>query len=78
MTEVEFRKRFQCQGHGAWTCTKPIKIDAPEGPLMINQGASFSPGTLFMGIDLAKELDQIASKDRSAPMGLRTQSENEG
>jgi hypothetical protein len=32
---------------------------------MIDQGASFSPGALFMGLDLAKELDQIAAKHSS-------------
>ena len=65
MTEVEFLNRFQRQPQGAWSCTKPIKVDAPSGPVMIDQGASFSPGALFMGLDLAKELDQIAAKHRS-------------
>jgi hypothetical protein len=70
MTEVEFLKKFQRQPHGDWACTKPIKVDTPGGPLMINQGASFSPGTLFMGLDLAKELDQIAAKHLSASKPL--------
>jgi hypothetical protein len=67
MTEVEFLNRFQRQPNGAWACTKPIKVDGPSGPIVIGQGASFSPGALFMGLDLAKELDQMAAKHRSAP-----------
>jgi hypothetical protein len=66
MTEVEFLNRFQRRPNGVWACTKPIKVDGPSGPLMIGQGASFSPGVLFMGIDLAKELDHLAAKHRSS------------
>jgi hypothetical protein len=29
---------------------------------MIDEGASFSPGALFLGLDLAKELDQMVAK----------------
>jgi hypothetical protein len=66
MTEVEFVSRFQREATGSWTCTKPIKIDGPSGPLFINQGHSFSPGTLFLGIDLARELDRMAAIQRAA------------
>lgn len=66
MTEADFLNRFQRQPNGVWACTKPIKVDGPGGPVMIDQGASFSPGALFMGLDLAKELDQMAAKHRSA------------
>jgi hypothetical protein len=64
MTEVQFLNRFQRQSNGEWACTKPIKINGPSGPLMIDEGTSFSPGALFMGLDLAKELDQMAAKHR--------------
>jgi hypothetical protein len=68
MTEGEFLNRFQRQPNGAWACTKPIKVDGPSGPVIIGQGTSFGPGALFMGLDLAKELDQMAAKQRIAPM----------
>ena len=48
MTEVQFLNRFQRQPNGEWACTKPIKINGPSGPLMIDEGTSFSPGALFM------------------------------
>ena len=64
MTEVQFLNRFQRQPNGDWACTKPIKINGPNGPLMIDEGTSFSPGALFMGLALAKELDEMAAKHR--------------
>jgi hypothetical protein len=67
MTELQFLNRFQRQPNGEWACTKPIKINGPSGPIMIDEGTSFSPGTLFMGLDLARELDQMVTKHRLAP-----------
>jgi hypothetical protein len=66
MTEAEFVSRFQREPMGSWICTKPIKISGPNGPLFITQGQSFSPGVLFLGIDLAKELDRMAAIQRAA------------
>ena len=67
MTEVEFLNRFERGANGEWACTKPIKVNGPRGPVMIDEGAIFSPGALFMGIDLAKELDLMAAKHRVVP-----------
>ena len=66
MTEAEFLNRFQRGPTGAWACTKRLKIDGPKGPVLIAQGESFRPGALFMGLDLAKELDRMAAMQRVA------------
>lgn len=66
MTEAEFVVRFQREPMGSWICTKPIKIDGPNGPLFIATGQSILPGVLFFGIDLAKELDRMAALQRVA------------
>ncbi len=66
MTEAEFVSRFQREPTGSWTCLRPIHVDGPNGPLLIAQGQSFSPGALFLGIDLAKELDRMAAMLRAA------------
>ena len=66
MTEVEFLSRFERRPTGVWSCTKPIKIDGPNGPLFITPGQGFSPGASFLGIDLAKELDRMAAIQRAA------------
>jgi hypothetical protein len=67
MTELEFLDRFQRQPNGVWACTKPINVKGPRGPVVISQGASFSPGALFMGLGLAKELDQMAMEHGLVP-----------
>ena len=66
MTEAEFVSRFQREPTGSWICAKPIKIDGPNGPLYIAAGQSFNPGALFLGIDLARELDRMAAIQRAA------------
>ena len=66
MTESEFVSRFQRDPTGSWTCATPIKVDGPNGPLFITPGQSFVPGALFLGIDLAKELDRMAAIQRAA------------
>jgi len=65
MTETQFLSRFRRLPNGEWACTKPIKINGPSGPLMIEEGTSFSPGALFLGLDLAVELDHMAQKHQS-------------
>ena len=71
MTEVEFLKRFQPMPNGDWACANPIRINGPTGPFMIDEGAIFSPGILFMGLDLARELDQMAAKHRVPKSSVR-------
>jgi hypothetical protein len=67
MTETEFLNRFQRKANGEWICTKPIKVNGPEGPVMIEEGTKFPRGAHFMGLDLAKELDEMAAKHRVPP-----------
>jgi hypothetical protein len=64
MTEVQFLDRFHRRPNGEWACTKPINVNGPTGLVMIEKGTSFRPGALFLGLDLAKELDQMAEKHR--------------
>lgn len=67
MTELEFLNRFQRSPNGIWACKKPINVNGPNGLVIIGQGARFGPGTWFLGLDLAKELDQMAAKHGLAP-----------
>jgi len=64
MTEVEFLGRFERQDDGNWVCSHPLRVNGPSGPIMIEEGASFGPGDFLLGINLAKELDQMAAKQR--------------
>jgi hypothetical protein len=66
MTELEFLSRFQRHPNGVWTCIKSMKVNDPKAPFIIPPGASFRPGTLLLGNDLAAELDQMVAKHRSS------------
>jgi hypothetical protein len=66
MTEDQFLSRFKHEQSGSWACIKSIKIDGPNGPALISVGQVFSPGSSFFGLDLAKELDCMAAKQRAA------------
>jgi hypothetical protein len=67
MTELEFLNRFRRSPNGVWACTKPINVNSPNGLVVIDQGRRFGPGTLFMGLELARELDQMAAKQGPKP-----------
>jgi hypothetical protein len=67
MTELEFLNRFQRSPNGVWACTNPINVNGPNGLVVIGQGTRFGPGTLFLGLDLARELDQMAAKHGGVP-----------
>jgi hypothetical protein len=67
MTELEFLNRFRRSPNGVWACTKPINVNGPNGLVVIDQGRRFGPGTLFMGLELARELDQMAAKQGPKP-----------
>jgi hypothetical protein len=41
-------------------------LNGRSGPIMISEGTLFSPGALFMELDLARELDQMAAKHHRA------------
>jgi hypothetical protein len=71
MTKAQFLNRVVRQPVGAWTCTKPIKIDGPNGSFMIKAGARFGPGALLLGVELDKELDKMAAEQRLDSNSLR-------
>ena len=46
---------------GSWTCTSAATLSTPKGRIQVTQGSRFSPGTSFMGFDLAKWLEEAAA-----------------
>lgn len=49
---------FKKNPDGTWTCIQQIAIKTPTGEVKIGPGTTFRKGVLFMGIDLAKLLDE--------------------
>ena len=53
-----FIEHFQRDGLGAWTCIAPTEIDLPTGRIQVAPLTRFTRGTTFMGVDVAKMLDE--------------------
>lgn len=47
---------------GKWTCVRPGEFEGPHGRIQVAVGSTFTIGTSFMGIDLAKWLDEQYEK----------------
>jgi hypothetical protein len=43
---------------GTWVCLASATIEHPKGRIQVTPGTSFSPGTSFMGVDVAAWLDE--------------------
>lgn len=57
--EVEnLGRAFQRNADGSWTCVKPATLEGPNGRIQVSEGATYRRGMLFMGVELAKWLDE--------------------
>ena len=43
---------------GSWRCIVANELQSPLGRMQITEGSRFSPGKSFMGVDVAKWLDE--------------------
>ena len=53
-----FIKHFHRDPFGAWLCISPATVDLPDGRIQVTPGSRFTPGTMFMNVDLAALLDK--------------------
>ena len=51
-------KYFLRDRHGAWICVERAELHTPSGRIKVTPGSRFMPGTTFLGVDLAKWLDE--------------------
>lgn len=50
---------FKKNPDGSWKCIKPVTIENPKsGKIQLGVGLSFTRGVQFMGVDIAKWLDE--------------------
>jgi len=58
-TEVqELRQAFRRNADGSWTCVQAAELDGPNGRIQVSEGTVYRRGTKFMGVELAKWLDE--------------------
>jgi hypothetical protein len=59
-----FIKHFSREGCGVWVCIEPATVDLPSGRIQVTPGSRFTRGTMFMGVELAKLLEEEHEKHR--------------
>ena len=51
-------KHFRRGRDGSWTCIAYAEIRHPQGRIQVAEGARFTPGTIFMAVDIVTMLEQ--------------------
>ena len=57
-----FIRHFQRLAPGVWACIEPADLMLPQGRIQVAPGTQFTRGTTFMGVDIAKLLDEQYDK----------------
>jgi len=52
---------FEKDSDGKWRCTAAVSIEIENRVIVIGEGLTFTKGVLFMGVDIAKWLDENCS-----------------
>jgi hypothetical protein len=56
---VNLSNAFHNNPDGSWSCTAPVTLAHPTGPIPLAPGATFCKGATFMGVDVAEWLDRL-------------------
>ena len=54
----QFIKHFVREAPGIWTCIEPADLLLPQGRVQVAAGTRFTPGSKFMGVELARLLEE--------------------
>ena len=54
----EMMKHFRRIEPGKWTCVRSGEFQSPTGRIQVAVGTTFTRGTMFMGYDVARALDE--------------------
>ena len=65
--QQNFIRNFVREKQGCWACIEPAEMTLPGGRrIQVAPGTRFTLGTMFMGIDLARMLDETYESDRGS------------
>lgn len=64
----DFIKHFRREADGAWTCLAPTEITTVMGRIQVAQGSRFTAGTVFMGCDIVRLLEEEHGKLGARPL----------
>jgi len=54
----EFLRRFVREPDGSWRCVEAAELHLPGGRIQVAVGMRFAPGHRFMGVELARVLEE--------------------
>lgn len=54
----DFIRHFVREPDGAWRCLEPAELNLPTGRIQVTPGSRFTRGTTFMGVELARLLEE--------------------
>jgi hypothetical protein len=60
----DFYRSFAREKDGAWLCTEPAELDLPSGRIQVAVGTRFTRGARYMGIDVARLLEEYDERIR--------------
>ena len=72
MTDSELLSSFRQEANGDWICVKPVLIDGTVRNVAFVPGVTVSRVGLYMGVDIARELDEAAARQATANPEPRT------
>jgi hypothetical protein len=58
----DFIKHFVREPNGAWTCISNTEITTVMGRIQVAEGTRFTPGTIFMAVDIVRLLEDEAER----------------
>ena len=58
MAVQNFVQSFVREQDGSWICVQAATLELPTGRIQVAIGTRFTPGTRFMGVDLARLLEE--------------------
>lgn len=58
-----FIRHFIRERQGVWACVEPAEINLPQGRVQVTPGTRVTLGFMFMGVELARLLDEQYAKD---------------
>ena len=66
----QFIKHFIRESPGVWTCIEPAELLLPQGRVQVAAGMRFTFGSKFMGVELARLLEEHHQQDGRQGDGL--------
>ena len=60
----EFIKYFEREKRGLWACVEKTELALPQGRIQVTAGTRFMLGSKFMGVELAKLLEDQFEKNK--------------